>query len=165
VSKYAERVARSLKGLQAVSTGTCPGCEECRAVLTGDDYYVFETDAEGTERWDYDASGNAMGWPTEEAAETAAREAWRLEDSGNYPDEGSFSRNGCGICNSSLGGTLYLWHWIDAKGVIQHAEDACTDCVVFLANGDEPDEPDESEDEPDESEDEPRTPNRKDSEL
>lgn len=57
------------------------------------------------------------------------------EDAG---DEGHFSWHPCGICHSRFGGTRYVWHWVDNEGNIRHENDACTDCVVYLANGDEP---------------------------
>jgi len=33
---YTERVAANLEGMSAVSTGACPGCEECRDLLAPD---------------------------------------------------------------------------------------------------------------------------------
>lgn len=55
-------------------------------------------------------------------------------------DEGSFSWSGCGICGSSLGGTRYIWHWVDEDGEMIHGDDACQDCLLYLANGEEPEE-------------------------
>lgn len=111
MSAYTDSVDHNLKGLQAVSTGVCPGCSEC-----ADD----------------------AGFETVEAF-TAAYEA------GEVYDEGGFSSRGCGICDSGLGGDLYKWHAIagepgdDLKGRdILHFDDACVDCVMYLANGDEP---------------------------
>jgi hypothetical protein len=61
-------------------------------------------------------------------------------ENGEVCEEGSFSWSSCGICGSSLGGDRYPWHWIDENGEIVHESDACVDCVVFLANGDEPED-------------------------
>ena len=92
MSKYTDAVEAGLKGLMAVSSGVCPGCDEC----------------------------------PEEGVE----------------DEASFSSRSCGICNSHLGGDRYVWHALyedEACGDdILQFDDACTDCVMFIANGDEP---------------------------
>jgi len=58
--------------------------------------------------------------------------------SGRVFSEGSFSWAGCGICGSRLGGTVEPWHGVDSNGEIMHFDDACVDCVCYLANGDLP---------------------------
>lgn len=63
--------------------------------------------------------------------------AWQ---SGDVSEEGNISYSGCGICNSELGGTHYVWHWVDNDGAINHESDACADCVQYLCNGDLPNE-------------------------
>lgn len=68
-----------------------------------------------------------------------ALHAGKLDESG-----GSFSWRPCGICGTTLGGDRCVWHWIyggdeyGKGGTIEHESDACTDCVYYLANGDEP---------------------------
>lgn len=57
-----------------------------------------------------------------------------------HGDEGSFYWTPCGICGSPLGGDRYIWHWIDEDGAMMHEDSACTDCVLYLANGDEPED-------------------------
>ena len=57
-----------------------------------------------------------------------------------YGDEGGFSYSQCGICGSRLGGDRYVWHWVDGDGEIMHEHDGCTDCLVYISNGDEPEE-------------------------
>lgn len=52
-------------------------------------------------------------------------------------EEPSFSWASCGICNSHLGGNRESWHAI-LDGKIVHWDDACVDCVLYIANGDEP---------------------------
>lgn len=60
---------------------------------------------------------------------------------GELIDEGSFSASRCGICGTSMGGQRFAWHWIDDhRNEIVHEDDACTDCVMYLANGEEPDQ-------------------------
>jgi len=55
-----------------------------------------------------------------------------------------FSWSPCGICGTKLRGNRSAWHWIcgcDAhgkRGDIMHEDNACMDCVVWLANGEEP---------------------------
>ena len=110
---FMDRVERNLEGLTAVSTGPCPGCEECA------DRFGFDT----VEEFD------------------------GVLEAGGVPSEGSFSSRGCGICDSTLGGNLEVWHGVDSDGKIMHFNDACVDCVVFLANGELPEgeEPEEPE--------------------
>lgn len=52
-------------------------------------------------------------------------------------DEGFFSWRACDGCGSSLGGTRYAAHGRDKKGGIIHL-DICVDCLMYMANGDEP---------------------------
>ena len=104
VSPYATAVERGCKGLTAVSTDVCPGCEECR---------------------------RGLGFATLQDLE----KAW---ESGRIVSEPFFSSGGCDICGAVLGGNFEVWHGIDEKGEIVHGDRACEDCVVYLANGDEP---------------------------
>ena len=75
------------------------------------------------------------------------------EFSEDVGDEGGFSWSACGICGSRLGGTRYVWHWRDPdsetrgkdghlyrSGGIHHENDGCTDCLLYLSNGDEPED-------------------------
>jgi len=107
---YCEAVERNLKGLEGVSTGDCPGCEQC--------------------------AENADMTPEEH------EEAWGSMDGA----EASFSWRSCGICGCHLGGDRHVWHFIIPKDgscvgqPIYHEDDACTDCVMFLANGDVPED-------------------------
>lgn len=148
MSEYTEQVESGLKGLTAVSTGVCPGCDECRT--NHDDY----TPQDGGPPWDEgpedsfwlraeDEPNKPRIWyATEEQAEAVAKvlfeEAW---SSGAVYSEPSFSWSSCGICNSHLGGDREVWHALDdLTGTLYHFDDACVDCVVYLANGDEPEE-------------------------
>jgi hypothetical protein len=36
-----------------------------------------------------------------------------------------------------MGGDREVWHFI-MDGKIQHGDGACVDCIMYLANGDEP---------------------------
>jgi hypothetical protein len=72
-----------------------------------------------------------------EAAEFRA--AW---ERGEICAEGSFSWDGCGVCDNPHGATLEEWHAIDSNGDMLHFEDACPDCVAYLANGTLPGEDD-----------------------
>jgi len=131
------------------------------------------------ERWTFDANtrepeGNFLDpndprksiyFETKEAAEAASRaqfeEDWR---SLGLSIDASFSHSECGICGSTLGGDREVWHYVakNSKGVdtIYHHDDACVDCVMYLANGDEPEDwGDDDEDDTDEPEpDEPEKP-------
>ena len=130
MSEYSERqlawMAKhetGVAGMTAVSSGTCPGCPECM------------------ERDGYD----------DEEAHEEAYQCGSLDAS----DEPSFSWHSCGICGCGLGGDRHVWHWLSVDSFkvgadghryatpasgINHESDACTDCVVFHANGDVPDD-------------------------
>jgi hypothetical protein len=88
MSRYTKAVERNLEGLEAVSVGPCPGCEEC---------------------------------------------------ADNPEGESGFSWSSCGVCGSTLGGDRFPWHFI-FEGEIQHADDCCVDCYIYIANGEEPED-------------------------
>lgn len=71
------------------------------------------------------------GFKTEQAAQAAV-------DSGKIVNEPHFSWSPCEICGSSLGGDREEAHAVDATGEIIHLGGACVDCMIYLANGDEP---------------------------
>ena len=52
-------------------------------------------------------------------------------------DEGSFSWSTCDCCGSHLGGDRFAAHGRDIDGNILHL-DVCVDCLMYIANGDEP---------------------------
>jgi hypothetical protein len=144
MSAYARSVARGLEGLEAVSTGLCPGCDECRSDFAdyrpSEDYASDADDAPLV--WTVPALEGEQ-FASEEAAEVAAREAFD-EDvrNGSAHADPFFSWEGCDICGSSLGGDFEPWHGI-AKGKsvaegLFHGSHACVDCILYLANGDEP---------------------------
>ncbi len=57
----------------------------------------------------------------------------------DHPDEGGFSWAQCDGCGSTFGGDRYAGHGT-IKGELIHL-DLCVDCLMYLANGDEPDTP------------------------
>ena len=54
-------------------------------------------------------------------------------------DEGHFSWSQCDGCGSRFGGDRYSAHGITREGKILHL-DVCSDCLMYLANGEEPEE-------------------------
>ena len=72
------------------------------------------------------------------APDATMEEFKELWANGDVFDEGGFSRYQCGICGSPLGGNRQVWHYVDDNGEICHEDDACDNCVAFLANGDLP---------------------------
>ncbi len=101
---YCDAVERWTEGMEAVSSGDCPGCEEC---------------------------AEAHDMTPEEHAE-----AWGSMDG----VEASFSHSSCGVCGCHLGGDRHVWHWLDKNNEIRHEDDMCTDCVMYFANGDVPED-------------------------
>ena len=142
--EWCERVDKMLAGLEAVSTGLCPGCDECRSNWR--EYQAVEHDdsplPDGwTEAWTVPAIEGSL-FATEELAEAAAREAFEDDwSAGHVYSEPSFSRSPCDICSSPLGGDREDYHYI-LDGRTHHDSGACVDCVCYLANGDVPDLPD-----------------------
>lgn len=70
-----------------------------------------------------------------------ADELMEAMDTQEVIDEGSFSWSSCDTCGSGLGGNRYIAHGrirggINMYGII-HLE-ICTDCLMYFANGDEP---------------------------
>jgi len=51
-------------------------------------------------------------------------------------DEGGFSWSQCAGCGSHLGGNRYAAHGFIGERVIHL--DVCEDCLIYIANGDEP---------------------------
>lgn len=108
MSAFTEAFKRGMHGMEAVSTGTCPGCEACMEIDGCDD-----------------VEAHRMKWSSSDCAS----------------GETHFSWSPCGICGTKFGGDRHAWHWIDPndpKREIHHEDDVCTDCVLYLANGDEP---------------------------
>ena len=129
--KYEEKVAHNLKGCEAVSTGLCGECDECRSSY--DAYKVRETE-DDTLRLTFKAADGAT-WLTEAEAEAASRQAFADDlRAGHVEGAASFSWSECDICGSRLGGDREAWHYM-ADGKLRHCEGACVDCVAYLANG------------------------------
>ena len=91
-----------------VVTGACPGCKDC----------------------------DSFGLP-EDATDEQCQEA----------EEPSFSRSPCEACGSTLGGDRHPAHGTRRRtnlftNLTDHGEivhlDICTDCLFYIANGDEP---------------------------
>lgn len=147
--KYVDRVTANLKGCEAASTGICPGCDECREAdprfrVRDLDFLTEAEDEPQAYGFSYDKGAR---YASEEEAEAASRAAFdEAVRNGHAYDEPSFSWSPCGICGSRLGGDREAWHYVHA-GKLYHNGDACTDCVLYLANGDAPEEePEEDED-------------------
>ena len=134
---YQKAVERNLDGLNAVSTGVCGGCPDCREAYSQFDVReVYDYSGTLPIGWTFgDAEPDT--WPTEADAEKASADAFTdaVSDGAVYSDP-SFSWRGCGICGSTLGADLEVWHWVDSDNAIRHESDACPDCVAYLANGD-----------------------------
>ena len=76
--------------------------------------------------------------PVPECCPTCEDVDWTEDDDGTPIDEGSFHWTACDSCGSTLGGDRHAAHAFDDKKEIYHLE-ICTDCLMFLENGEEPD--------------------------
>lgn len=140
MSKYTKTVERNLNGLEALSSGVCPACDECRSNYG--DYRVSEIyseDSEGHIWWTFKASEDES-YGSEEEAEEASKEAFD-EDcrNGAIENEAGFSRSPCDACGSSIAGNREVYHYWH-NGKLHHDFGLCVDCVQYLANGTEPED-------------------------
>jgi RecJ-like exonuclease len=126
------------RGLTAVSSGLCPGCEQCR-----EDYgrRVPCSRCGGTGEvfirpWGWVECVLCEGQGERLESMESFEDAW---SNGTVNSEPFFSWRGCDTCGSSLGGDFEVWHAIDSvTGGIVHGERCCPDCMCYLANGDVP---------------------------
>lgn len=95
----------------------------------------------GTESLRYFSTGICSKCPECQAASgLPPRQFFSAYEAGRIDEEGAFSWSDCDICGSGLGGDRYSGHYCDDDGKVQHLSDICCDCVVFAANGDEPED-------------------------
>ncbi|MCG3778264.1 MAG: hypothetical protein JW388_0977 [Nitrospira sp.] len=114
MSAFTDRIDRNLRGLHSFSVGACPGCDECGLAEYGD--------AESRESRHYQVAISAAA-------------------------EGDFSWSSCDSCGSGLGGNRYPAHGVIAETMEEAQKpqleithfNVCVDCVMYHANGDEPD--------------------------
>jgi hypothetical protein len=58
-------------------------------------------------------------------------------EAGRVVDEPHFSWRPCQVCGTTLGGDRECFHYL-RDGKVEHGERMCTDCMLYLANGDVP---------------------------
>lgn len=132
--RFVDAIERNTEGMTAVSTGICPGCEQCRDEYGRPVRCECQDNPENDGEPDPDCEqcdGTGQRPPTMEEFE----EQWSTQEAYCEP---FFSWSGCDLCDSRLGGNFEVWHAVDANNEIFHGEHACTDCVMYLANGDLP---------------------------
>jgi hypothetical protein len=162
---FVERVERHTGGFTSVSSGLCGCCSECQRYLNmkvevddveirPDGMYLLgecilsretlmaEIKEDAVCNEDYLFELRYIDIP-EELQTKLFNE--KISDQ-RYLDEGSFSWQGCDTCGNPLGNTLHCGHGLDKDLNITHVN-MCTDCVMFFANGDLPEEdgPEESD--------------------
>ena len=121
-SRFVAAFEAATKGLETLSVGAWPldPCKECRG--TG-------RSAPDTDCYACEGIGKLCECPgcsNEGDKESGAR------------DEGSFSWSSCDACGSSLGGDRFAGHaLVGPEKNIVHLN-VCCDCLMFIANGDEP---------------------------
>ena len=116
MSAFTDAVDRGLKGMEGVSSGTCPGCAECMEI----DGYT-------------DAEIHASHWHDTDMASGEGSFSWR-------------ACGVCGTTlggNRNVWHWVKVTRWSDGTHElreIHHESDMCDDCALYLANGDEPSE-------------------------
>lgn len=133
MSRYTDAVERNTEGLEFLSPGATASCHECTSGLD-----LACPNCEGFGEVDVlDDDGEMTG--VIEPCEDCAGSGERAPTDDELQDAGGFSWSPCDACGSSLGGDRYPAHGrCGASGSIIHL-DICQDCVLYLANGDEPD--------------------------
>lgn len=120
-SAFLEAYERGIKGTEAQSPGLCPGCSQCADKLG----YRDQEDEDGN--------------VTKSALEQYDEDL----EAGAICSEAHFSWSPCDICGSSLGGDREVWHFrmgVAPYDYIHHGEGICVDCVLFMVNGEEPEQ-------------------------
>lgn len=110
MSAYTDAVTRGLQGMEAVSSGTCPGCAECMDV----DGYT-------------DAEKHRADWHTRDMPSRDESFSWR-------------PCGVCGSTLGGDRHTWHWIDPNDPTHAIEHESDMCGDCVFYLANGEEPED-------------------------
>ena len=59
-------------------------------------------------------------------------------ESGEYTADDGFSWHQCDICGTTLGGSRHAAHAFDDDELVHLM--VCVDCVMYMANGDEPED-------------------------
>ena len=111
--KYTKAVEHYCEGLKDVNPGSvacCPICLDEFGIEVEDGFIVKDN----VPYFDQDAAQDIM-----------------------YQEETSFSRQQCDTCGSQLGGDRSNGHGFDNNDEVVHLS-MCVDCVMFFANGDEP---------------------------
>jgi hypothetical protein len=138
VSKFTKRYERNTDGLEHVNVGFSYTCADCLA------NYGY--------RDQYDDDGAIV-----KTAKEVTQADWEV---GKVIEEGSFSWQACDTCGTGLGGDREAAHALrqdtDAADRANWLHlSVCTDCVMFIANGDEPEEEEEEKEEEEDTNDEP----------
>lgn len=115
MSAFTEAVERNLKGVHFFSVGACPGCEECGLEAPG-------------------ADGDQWFGQEHERRRAAVEEGFFVNSAS------------CDSCGSTLGGQRYPAHGVIAETMWEAQKpgreithfDVCVDCVLYHANGEEP---------------------------
>jgi hypothetical protein len=129
--KYLAAFRRATKGINALSVGAYPQdmCKACSGTGKLDDDHENDDNCD-----DCNGKGRTCDCP----------------DCADYDpeagDEGSFSWSDCDTCNQSLGGDRHAAHGLintkprTKRTTLIHLS-VCTDCLLFIANGDLPGDP------------------------
>ena len=135
MSKYTDSVDDCLKGIECASPGISAVCPECQSAWRHNFILTESISDLG------DCSLQELLECTDDNETTLEDALFLLWFRHCEPeDEGSFSWSQCDACGSSLGGDRYAAHgFLKGTREIIHL-DVCVDCLLYLANGDEPEE-------------------------
>lgn len=137
MSAFTDAVAHHLQGVHFFSTGAMKGCPDCNL--------------EGVECPECEGSGSVwVGFhasppsPCVKCKGTGKLEV--LDGEVDIANEAHFSWSQCDSCGSRLGGDRHPAHGVISASMAGAQEpdanvthfDICTDCVMYHANGDEP---------------------------
>lgn len=110
------------------SLGVCPGCLECAKEHLERHEEVCSTHGTVDTFSDDCPCGGACEVGEEPLDEYLARFRALWETGKTEGGDLEFATSDCDLCGSSLGGTRYVFHYVDETDTIVHAY-CCTDCA------------------------------------
>lgn len=141
---YQAAVEHNLKGLEHVSTGACPGCDECGLPQRWEIVIPEAIQAQLCIDTEFDSQDEAQAEidrakadPSLVGLDLTGLTVQKMEVSENdreLAEEAHFSWHACESCGSRLGGDRHPAHGVDKEGNILHLS-ICVDCLSYLNYG------------------------------
>lgn len=118
MTQFTEDFERNTRGLESVNVGASAICQSC-------------LDAYGIDPDDYGAEHAVTNIAKRDVIDRIQSDLVEMSGDSN------FSWHACDGCGSTLGDNRHDAHAFDANGEVVHL-DVCTDCAMYIANGELP---------------------------